>query len=105
MAEFVPNKPIPHDEPLIDVTFGTAAPALTPGVHTFQLVVVDDLGVSSDPVIEQVTIQGKPVAVLSGPGRVALGQTFKLDGSKSNVPGGKIVKWIFTRIVRQQPPQ
>lgn len=101
MAEFVPNKPITQETPVIDVTFGNAAPALPPGTHTFQLVVVDDLGVSSDPVIEQVIVQGKPVAVLSAPERVAAGQAFKLDGSKSNVPGGKVAKFIFTRIVRQ----
>jgi hypothetical protein len=100
MAEFVVNKPVTQDAPIADVTFSNAVPALPPGTHTFQLVVVDDLGVSSDPVIEQVIIQGKPVAVLTAPDRVAFGLPFRLDGSKSNVPGGKIAKWIFTRIVR-----
>jgi hypothetical protein len=99
MAEFVPNQPITQEAPVIDVTFGAAKP-LPPGTHTFQLVVVDDLGVQSDPVIEQVVVQGKPVAVLEGPARVAVGQTFKLDATKSSVAGGKIVKYIFTRIVK-----
>lgn len=98
MAEFVINQPITQETPTIDVTFGAVVKPLPPGTHTFQLVVVDDLGVQSDPVIEQVVIQGKPVAVLEGPPRVAVGQAFRLDASKSNVPGGKIVKYIFTRL-------
>jgi hypothetical protein len=100
MAEFVPNQPITQDTPVIDVTFGAVVKALPPGTHTFQLVVVDDLGVQSDPVIEQVIVQGKPVAVLEGPTRVAAGTPFKLDATKSNVSSGKIVKYIFTRIVK-----
>lgn len=100
MAEILPNQPITQESPVLEVTFGNIVKSLPPGVHTFQLVVVDDLGVSSDPVIEQITVQGKPVAALDGPDRVAVGQSFKLDGSKSTAPGGKIVKWIFTRVVR-----
>lgn len=100
MAEFVPNQPISQETPVIDVTFGAQVKALPPGTHTFQLVVVDDLGVQSDPVIEQVVVQGKPVAALDGPGRVAAGTPFKLDATKSSVAGGKIVKYIFTRVVK-----
>jgi hypothetical protein len=99
MAEFVINQPITQDTPIIDVTFGAVVKSLPPGTHTFQLVVVDDLGVSSDPVTEQVVVQGKPVASLDAlPPRVAVGQPFKLDGTKSSVAGGKIVKYIFTRL-------
>ena len=98
MAEFVPNKPVTQEKPIVEVTFDSPAGALQPGVHTFQLVVVDDLGVQSEPVTEQVIVQGKPVAVIQGPARVPAGQPFKLDGSKSSVPGGKIIKWTFTRM-------
>lgn len=106
MAEFLPNKPVEVDaatKGVVDVTFGNAASALPPGVHTIQLEVIDDLGVKSDPVTRQITVQAKPVAVLGAPERVALGQGFKLDGSKSSVQGGKIVKWIFTRLAK--PPE
>jgi len=99
MPEFVPNISVPSEKPIVDVTFGATVKSLEPGTHTFQLVVVDDLGVSSDPFTTKVVVQGKPVAALSGPPRVAAGQPFQLDGSKSSAPGGKIAKWIFTRIV------
>lgn len=99
MPEFVPNQPVTLDKSVVDVTFGATVKSLDPGTHTFQLVVVDDLGVSSDPVQTKVVVQGKPVAVLSGPPRVATGQSFQLDGSKSSSTGGKITKFIFTRIV------
>jgi hypothetical protein len=99
MPEFVPNQPVTLEKGVVDVTFGATVKSLDPGTHTFQLVVVDDLGVSSDPVQTKVTVQGKPIADLNGPSRVAAGQSFQLDGSKSISAGGKITKWIFTRIV------
>jgi len=99
MPEFVPNQPITDETGIVEVTFGNTVKSLPPGTHTFQLVVVDDMGVSSDPVQAQIVIQGKPVAVLGAPEKVAVGQTFKLDARKSNSPGGKVVKFIFTRIV------
>ncbi|MDT4956095.1 MAG: hypothetical protein QOJ02_4233 [Acidobacteriota bacterium] len=99
MAEFVPNQPITDENGVVEVTFGNVVKPLPPGTHIFQLVVVDDLGVSSDPVTAQVVIQGKPVAVLSAPDKVALGLPFKLDATAST-PKGKITKFIFTRIVK-----
>ena len=94
--EFFPNKPVTETETgIVQVTFGEAGP-LAPGFHTFQLVVVDDLGVSSDPVTARVFVKGKPVAVLTAPERVPLGDSFQLDGSRSDPQDGKITQWIFT---------
>jgi hypothetical protein len=102
MPEFLPNQPIQDDTGagVVDVTFGNTVKSLPPGPHTFQLVVVDDMGVSSDPVTVQVVVQGKPIAVLSAPDKVALGQAFKLDATRSTSPGGKVTKFIFTRVVK-----
>jgi hypothetical protein len=99
MAEFVPNQPITDESGVVEVTFGNVVKPLPPGTHIFQLVVVDDMGVSSDPVQAQVVVQGKPVAVLNAPDKVAAGQAFRLDATKSTSPGGKVTKFIFTRIV------
>ena len=80
----------------------TAAAALPPGVHHFQLIVVDDGGNESDPAIAQIVIKDtiKPTAVLSiAPTQVDPGISFKLDGTKSSdVAPGKVVQYIWTMV-------
>ena len=103
MAEFFPNQPVTMDTPVVEVTFGDRASALPPGTHTFSLVVVDDLGISSDAVAVQVTVQAKPQANLKAPERVPFGRSFTLDGTPDPASRAKITKWIFTRSVKIAP--
>ena len=95
--EFIPNQPVVVKETgVVEVTFGEVAPPLAPGFHTFQLVVVDDLGVSSDPVMARVFVAARPTASLIAPEKVGFGEPFKLDGSQSESPDGRITQWVFT---------
>lgn len=82
----------------VDVTVTAAAP-LAKGPHRFQLVVIDDDGNQSDPVVATVIVKDtqKPTAVISAPAQVQPGQSFVLDGSKSSdVAPGTVVTYIWT---------
>ena len=63
MALFALNQPIQTSTPTV-----TVDNKLSPGVHTFQLVVVDDLGRKSDPASATVTVVG--TVLVGGPGGV-----------------------------------
>lgn len=72
---------------------------LPKGTHVFQLVVIDDDGLESDPVQFTFVVRDdrKPTAVIDGPSSVQLGQSFTLDGSRSiDLAPGKIVAWVWT---------
>jgi len=101
MPAFQIGTTIETTEPAIDVTVTAAAP-IPPGTHVFQLVVVDDAGNQSDPDKEKVVIRDtvKPTAVLAiEPTQVQPGQSFRLNGTRSSdVPPGKIVKYIWTMV-------
>jgi hypothetical protein len=82
----------------VDATLDTPLPK---GQHTFQLVVVDDDGLQSDPVTVDIVVRDdrKPTAVLAAPVTVPFGQTFRIDGSKSSdLPPGKVVKFVWTML-------
>jgi hypothetical protein len=72
---------------------------LPKGTHIFQLVVVDDDGLVSDPVQFSLVVldDRKPTAVIDGPSSVQLGQSFTLDGSRSvDLAPGRIVEFVWT---------
>ena len=101
MANFQIGTRVTTNESSVEVTVSPAAP-IAPGVHHFQLVVVDEAGNQSDPATVGVIIRDsvKPTAVITAaPSQVDPGQSFRLDGSKSSdVPPGKIVNYIWTMI-------
>ena len=98
MATFTPGKTIPTtvgtDNPpnLIDVD------PLPPGTYRFQLVVEDDQQIQSDPVIVQVEVRAKPIAVLAiTPNPVPQGRAFRLVGDQSS-PKDRIRRYIWTML-------
>jgi hypothetical protein len=101
MANFQIGTRVTTSESSVEVTVSPAAP-IAPGIHHFQLVVVDEAGNQSDPATVGVIIKDtvKPTAVITAaPSQVDPGQNFRLDGSKSSdVPPGKIVNYIWTMI-------
>ena len=101
MATFNIGTKVVTTEDAVSVDLSPSAP-LPPGVHHFQLIVVDDAGNESDPATAQIVIKDtvKPTAVLSiAPSQVDPGVAFKLDGTKSSdVPPGKVVQYIWTMI-------
>ena len=99
MATFKPGVPVVTAEPTIEVTVTPDAP-LPVGRHRFQLVVVDDSGNESAPSIAEVIVRDaqKPTAVLDAPRDVNSGSSFQLSGARSSDIGGKIVKYIWTRL-------
>jgi len=101
MAEFRIGTKVTTPEKSVEVTVTPSAP-LPAGLHHFQLIVVDDSGNQSDPATASVIIKDttKPTAVLTvAPTQVELGQSFRLDGSKSSdVAPGKIVQYVWTMI-------
>ena len=64
MATFVPGQDIRTPDPTIEVTVTPQSP-LPPGRHRFQLVVIDDTGIQSEPSIAEVIVidDQKPTAV------------------------------------------
>ena len=79
-------------DPTVVVTV-TPAPAAGQ-VLRFSLVVIDDLGNSSQPAFVNVTVQALPVAVLAGPPTVSAGATIALVGSDSTPTGHiKTYQW------------
>ena len=99
MAEFNPGEPITTEEAVIEVTQNPEEPTLSPGRHTFQLVVTDDAGNASVPDIVEIVIRDtiRPTAVLEAPKSVQPGQSFILSGKRSaDVPPGRVVRYEWT---------
>ena len=98
MPAFVIGKDVVTDDPFVTVDATTAAP-LPKGQHIFQLFVVDDDGLQSDPVTVEIVVRDdrKPTAVLVAPVTVPFGEPFRLDGSRSSdLPPGKITRYVWT---------
>lgn len=78
-----------------------AGSALAPGRHRFRLTVQDDSGNVSQPVEREVIVVDNvaPTALLDVvPGPLLPGEAFTLSGKRSTDGGGRIVKYVFTRI-------
>jgi len=110
MTQFTPNQPVNQADPTVKVEM-SAANQLPVGSNRFQLVVVDDEGNASAPVVfEVIVIAPKiPTAVLemvdANGGRlnpqVEAGKPFILSAAKSSdVAPGKIVEYRFTLLPR-----
>jgi len=100
MATFQVGTDIETTDPTVEVTVTAAAP-LSTGAHSFQLVVVDDSGNRSDPMVVRVIVRDsqRPTAVLNAPEQVEAGASFVLDGRRSSdVPPGRVVRWIWTLV-------
>ena len=100
MAEFKPGEPLETETPDVEVTVTPTAP-LPIGRHRFQLVVEDDSGNRSEPVVAEVIVRDtqRPTAVLDAPRQVDFGRSFQLSGRRStDIAGGRIVKYIWTRL-------
>jgi hypothetical protein len=101
MANFTIGTKVTTAENTISVDVTADAP-LPPGVHHFQLVVIDDAGNESDPAVAQIVIKDstKPTAVLAiAPTQVDPGVSFRLDGTRSSdVLPGKVVQYIWTMV-------
>ena len=98
MAKFVVGTDVVTEEPAVSVDVSPDAP-LPKGRHIFQLVVVDDDGLQSDPFTVEIVVRDdrKPTAIVKAPDSVQLGQPFRLDGSaSSDLPPGKIVRYVWT---------
>jgi len=71
------------------------------GSYTFQLVVVDNSGLASQPTTARLVVVDNqaPTAVISAPRTVPFGQPITLSGAESrDVGGGQIVRYIWTLI-------
>ena len=110
MAQFKPNQPVAQADPSVKVEVSQANP-LPVGSNRFQLVVVDDQGNLSQPVVLEVIVAAAavPTAVLEMVDdngqriepRVQSGRTFTLSGAKSSdVPPGRVVEYRFTLLPR-----
>jgi hypothetical protein len=100
MATFQPGTEVDTTDPTVEVTATIDQPIPT-GAHKFQLVVEDDSGNRSDPIVVQVVVKDtqRPTAVLAAPELVEFGKSFVLDGRRStDVPPGKVVRWIWTMV-------
>ena len=102
--EFTPGATFttPGDDPIVKVLFSRTSPPLRPGVHVFQLIVVDDAGNESAPVRQEVRVidQSRPNAVLVilPSESVPFGETFALSGEKSFDIGGSIKEYRWTMV-------
>jgi len=101
MAIFKIGTKVTTSESSVTVDVSPSAP-LAPGVHHFQLIVVDDSGNESEPSTAQIVIKDstRPTAVLAiAPTQVDPGTSFTLDGRRSSdVAPGKLVQFIWTMI-------
>jgi hypothetical protein len=98
MPKFVVGTPVESTVAAVEVTID-AQTTLPIGKHKFQLVVVDDSENQSLPDSVEVVVKDltNPTALLRAPTQVDFGKSFTLDGrASSDVPPGKVVKWIFT---------
>jgi hypothetical protein len=102
-VEFKLNEQVATDDPQVAVRFPAAAPAKA-GVYEFELIVVDDTGVASEPATVKVTLRGNAIAVvnaLDANGRPVDSPVFKpgdefalsAKGSKSENGGLKSFRW------------
>lgn len=100
MANFVVGTPVETTESTVEVTVDVNNP-LPVGRHKLQLIVVDQEGNQSLPDVVEVIVKDteNPTAVLKAPPQVEFGRSFILDGREStDVPPGKVVKYIWTRL-------
>ena len=102
MPKFELGVPIETDEntAVVQVDVDPQRP-LPKGVHVFQLVVIDDDGLQSEPVTVEVTVMDdrRPTAVLDAPRAVRFGQAFNLVGrASSDEPPGRIVRYVWTML-------
>jgi hypothetical protein len=100
MATFQPGTEIDTAESTIEVTV-TAPQPIAPGAHSFQLIVVDDAGNKSEPMVVRLVVRDtvRPTAVLIAPEVVEFGQSFTLDGRRSSdVPPGRVVRFVWTMV-------
>ena len=101
--EFAPGVTVSTkgDDPTVKVVFTSRGP-LKPGIHEFQLVVVDDSGNESAPFRQQVLVvdQTRPNAVLTvlPSETVPFGEAFTLSGEKSFDIGGVIKEYRWTLV-------
>ena len=100
MAVFQIGQDVTTDTNTVTVDVDPATP-LPKGAHTFQLVVIDDDGLRSDPMTVDVVVRDDraPTAVLRAPATVPFGQSFTLDGSaSSDLPPGQVVQYVWTML-------
>lgn len=101
MPSFQIGTRVETSDNVIEVTV-TPNAVIPPGVHHFQLVVVDDAGNESAPAVAEVVVRDstRPTAVLSiEPTQVQPGQSFRLNGSKSSdVAPGKLVRFVWVML-------
>src|SRR5215211_3981679 len=102
MPTFVAGQDVVTNAPenVVSVDVSAQQP-LAKGVHTFQLIVVDDDGLQSDPMTITVVVRDdrRPTAVLRGPEVVNFGQSFRLDATLSSDPApGQVVRYIWTML-------
>ncbi|WP_337186095.1 hypothetical protein [Phenylobacterium sp.] len=107
MTEFTVGKTVAQSEPQVTVD----ASSLSPGVHRFKLVVVDDSGHESEPTFLEIVVtdSGRPTAVLDVVNangqrvepKIAAGQPVILSGARSSdVAPGRVVEYRFTLVDR-----
>ena len=99
MAQFEINTPITTTEAVIVVEVKDRP--MAPGRYKFQLVVVDNDDLLSEPDVVEVIVRDdrRPTAVLDTPKEVLFAQNFELSGRRSSdAPPGKVVKFIWTLI-------
>lgn len=77
-----------------------AGSTLGTGRHRFRLAVEDTSGYVSQPVEREVIVGDivPPTAVLDAPGTLLPGEAFTLSGKRSIDDGGRILKYVYTRI-------
>jgi hypothetical protein len=89
-----------ENENVVTVDVDPANP-LPKGLHTFQLRVVDDDDLTSDPITVDVVVRDdrRPTAVVRAPATVPFGESFLLDGRESSdLPPGRVVRYIWTML-------
>jgi len=108
MVEFVLNKPVVQQGPMVKVDVSPTAP-LPVGANRFRLVVVDNDGNESQPTFLDVIVKAleAPTAVLDMVDDnqrridpvVTAGKSFILSGQRSSdVAPGKVVEYRFTLV-------
>lgn len=101
MAVFTTGQPVVTNVPHVDVTVTPPAAPLLPGVHRFQLIVVDDSGNLSDPTFADIVVvdDKKPTAVIDAPATVPSGVSFSLSGARSSdIAPGRVIEYRWTRL-------
>lgn len=110
MAQFKLNEPVVQAEPVVRVEAPDGEP-LPVGANRFQLVVVDDDGLESEPTFIEVIVRSAdaPTAVLDVVDDnlrridpvILFGKPFTLSGARSSdVDPGKVVEYRFTLVDR-----